>query len=74
MAPFIGQNIGEDPKKRFSQQNEVGFSLRKYVKVFGLKRKKKQKMVSPQSGDTWDGPPPLATPLSITIIVTDHKI
>ena len=40
--------ICEDQKKRFSQQNEVGFSLRKYVKVFGLKRKKTKNGVTPK--------------------------
>ena len=69
-APFIGQNIGEDQKKKKDfTAKRVGFqsesslcddqkkkrSLPTNQWVFGLKRKKQKQMVSPQNGDTRGG-------------------
>ena len=59
MAPFIGQNIGEDQKKRSSLQNELVFSPKvcdDQIKkvfisnqwVFGLYRKKTNKLCHPK--------------------------
>ena len=78
MAPFIGQNIGEDQKKGL-RCNELVFSSKvcddqkrkkKEKKVFAYQsvgfwaQKKKTQMVSPQNDDTRAAPPsPLATPL-----------
>ena len=73
VAPFIGQNIGEDQnknKKRSSLQNELVFSpkvcddQKTQNKVFAYQsvgfrsQKKKTQMVSPQNGDTRGRPPP----------------
>ena len=48
VAPLIGQNVGEDQKKKVFAYESVGFRY----------QKKKKQMVSPQNGDTRGGQPP----------------
>ena len=50
VAPFIGQNIGEDQKKKALCQLISEFSV--------SKQKKNDQMVSSQNGDTQGGPLP----------------
>ena len=62
MAPFIGQNIGEDQKKKSSLQNDLVFSPKACddqkkglclpISGFSVSKEKKTQMVSPQNGDT----------------------